>query len=111
MTANKLAITNATLQPSFIAGVTALMVRVTAGRKTPSVRAACPTKLMVMGAFQLSYFETRSASEISSSVASRRGLLPFRFVRWSLPHINSRVKQAHFYKGDIKNMGHKEHGT
>jgi hypothetical protein len=75
MTADKLAITNATLQPSFIAGVTALMVRVTAGRKTPSVHAACPTKLMVMGTFQLSYFETHSASEISSSVASRRGLL------------------------------------
>jgi hypothetical protein len=77
MTANKPAITNATLQPSFIAGVAALMVRVTAGRKIPSARAACPTKLMVMGAFQLSYFEIRSASEISvnSSVASRRGLL------------------------------------
>jgi hypothetical protein len=81
MTVNKPAITNATLQPSFIAGVAALMVRVTAERKTPSARAgfavACPTKLMVMGAFQLPYFETRLASEIglNSSVASRRGLL------------------------------------
>jgi hypothetical protein len=55
------------------------MVRVTAGRKTPSARAACPTKFMVMVAFQLSYFETRSASEISvnSNVASRRWLLDF----------------------------------
>jgi hypothetical protein len=81
MTANKAVITNATLQPSFIAGVAASMVRVTAERKTPSARAACPTKLMVMGAFQLSYFETRSASEISvnSGVASRRGLLDFSF--------------------------------
>jgi hypothetical protein len=77
MTANKAAITNATLQPSLIAGVAALMVRVTAGRIIPSARAACPTKLMVMGGFQLSYFETRPASGISanSSVASRRGLL------------------------------------
>jgi hypothetical protein len=77
MTANKPAITKATLHPSLIAGVAALMVRVTAGRKIPSARAACPTKLTVMGAFQLSYFETRSASGIgvNSSVASRRGLL------------------------------------
>jgi hypothetical protein len=81
MTANKPAITNATLQPSFIAGVAAVMVRVTAERKTPSARAACPTKLMVMGAFQLSYFETRSAAEISvsNSVASSRGLLGLSF--------------------------------
>jgi hypothetical protein len=74
MTANKPATTNATLQHSFIAGVAALMV--TAERKTPSARAACPTKLMVMGAFQLSYFETRSPAQIGvNSVASRRGLL------------------------------------
>jgi len=81
MTASKPTSTNATLQPSFIAGVAAVMVRVTAERKTPSARAACPTKLTVMGAFQLSYFEARSASEISvnSGVASRRGVLDFIF--------------------------------
>jgi|ERR1700681_2730915 hypothetical protein len=85
MTANMAAITNATLQPSLIAGVAALMVRVTAERKTPSARAgfaaACPTKLMVMGAFQLSYFETRLAYGISvnGGVASRRGLLDITF--------------------------------
>jgi hypothetical protein len=76
MTADKPAITNATLQPSLIAGIAALMAPVTAGRKTPSARAACPTTLTVMRAFQLSYFETRSAAEISvnGSLASRRGL-------------------------------------
>jgi hypothetical protein len=81
MTANMAAITNATLQASLIAGVAAMMVRVAAERKTPSARAACPTKLVVMGAFQLSYFETRPASEIglNSGVASRRGLLDFLF--------------------------------
>jgi hypothetical protein len=57
------------------------MVLATAERKTPSSRAgfgaACPTKLMVMGAFPFSYFETRPASRISEncSVDSRRGLL------------------------------------
>jgi hypothetical protein len=37
---------------------------------------------MVMGAFQLSYFETRSASEIGvdSSVGSRRDLLDFIYI-------------------------------
>ena len=82
MTVNKPAITNATLQPCVIAAVATLMVRVTAGRKTSSARAACPTKLMVMGVFPIFYFGTRPASEIglNSNVASRRGLLDFIFL-------------------------------
>jgi hypothetical protein len=113
ITANKPASTNATLQPTFIAGVAALTVLVTAERKAPSSRAgfrvACPTKLMVMGAFPFSYFETHSASEISvnSSVESRRGLLDpiFHFASWSLPHINSIVKPTRFYKCGIMDIG------
>jgi hypothetical protein len=63
---------------------------------------------MVMGA-PFSYFETRSASEISvsSSVVSRHGLLDpiVHFFSWSLSHMNSMVKPTRFYKCEIKDIG------
>jgi hypothetical protein len=102
------------LQDSFIAGLAALAVIVTAERKARSPRicvgGARPTRLTVIGGFPFFIFRDPLGSPPESSLSAQRsfapGLAEFPFfVSWPLPYMNSRVKLARVYKSEIKEIG------